>query len=117
MVLGKIILKISKNMSFCKKREHCTLSVMLSVICANLYLQKRIYNLLGFVSNPIAEDKMFRSSSNSSLFHILFLPVISEISAYPVLVFCFHHIKTLTQTDSLIEPINLDEPFISFNLR
>ena len=36
-------------------------------------------NLLGFVSDPIAEDKMFRSSSNSALFRILFLPVISEM--------------------------------------
>ena len=36
-------------------------------------------NLLGFVREPIADDKILRSSSNSALFRMLFLPVISEM--------------------------------------
>ena len=36
-------------------------------------------SLLGFVREPIADDKILRSSSNSALFRMLFLPVISEI--------------------------------------
>ena len=54
--------------------------VLLMVFC--LTLLKVADNFVGFVSEPIADERMFRSSSNSVRLRTLCLPTISDLNRY-----------------------------------